>query len=582
MMTDACKMHKVCYLVTAIHNPGAGLPPVVISVEKGFKGTTEAYALSARRSVETIRSSGVTPVGGVSDHLPVQMAALDASSAKSPFYQAKGWLWKGCYAHVAGLVLGDARRESANIDGWCKAIEAAAKSVNSKAVRALLEKAGIPLCPIIVKTRWLRCAETCMWFVKHGQAAAIAIGEAMADGVRILSRKELQGLREAQRCCPQYLAVFGSVDDSVANLEGNTATAGDELPSARRALLLAREHSHELGLDAEVEVVAVAWSRRLLSGPSGRLRVLASAFTRVGRADLRAASVISDPSGGARSILGMEMIDVPGETQRYPHICEPPFEAAGAASRAFRASMQYQTDVDAFAELLSIRDRSGDELRVLPQTIVDVTDANGAEERAEHDSVLEALALGDLLTVHEAVSGDCPDDPPGQQLNEDAEAEEGGGKEDAPDDLEHGHPAGASPTQHGRPAGAEAAFGSTIETIRPAEYIKIVLETLQEIAGPEGSQALPILPAFQAWLAHPLSEQDVRYFGGTHAQLWDALLTAHAVLRPIAPIAKALLALPATEAHCERVIAALRRMICPFSFNMCEETILARLAARGQ
>jgi hypothetical protein len=81
-----------------------------------------------------------------------------------------------------------------------------------------------------------------------------------------------------------------------------------------------------------------------------------------------------------------------------------------------------------------------------------------------------------------------------------------------------------------RPDGAEGVLGSTIETIRPAEKVKIVLETLQEIAGPEG---LPILPSIQAWLAHPLSERDVRCFGGPSRSCG----TPHAVLRPIAQIA---------------------------------------------
>jgi hypothetical protein len=52
----------------------------------------------------------------------------------------------------------------------------------------------------------------------------------------------------------------------------------------------------------------------------------------------------------------------------------------------------------------------------------------------------------------------------------------------------------APPTEDRRPDGAEAASGSTIETIWPAEKVKTVLETLQEIAGPEG---LPILPFIQ-------------------------------------------------------------------------------------
>jgi hypothetical protein len=88
----------------------------------------------------------------------------------------------------------------------------------------------------------------------------------------------------------------------------------------------------------------------------------------------------------------------------------------------------------------------------------------------------------------------------------------------------------ASPTEDGRLDGSEAGSGSTIETIWLAEKVETVLETLQETAGPEG---LPVPPSIQAWLAHPLSEQDVRCFGGPSRSCG----TAHAVLRPIAQIA---------------------------------------------
>jgi hypothetical protein len=61
--------------------------------------------------------------------------------------------------------------------------------------------------------------------------------------------------------------------------------------------------------------------------------------------------------------------------------------------------------------------------------------------------------------------------------------------------------------------------------------------------------------------------------------MWDGLAAARWLLRPMSKGFKPLLALPAGEAHCERVICALRKMVSPFGFSMCHETILARLAA---
>jgi hypothetical protein len=42
---------------------------------------------------------------------------------------------------------------------------------------------------------------------------------------------------------------------------------------------------------------------------------------------------------------------------------------------------------------------------------------------------------------------------------------------------------------------------------------------------------------------------------------------------------KRVLALPASEAHCERVIDPLREIMCPSGLRICEATICARLSA---
>jgi hypothetical protein len=79
-----------------------------------------------------------------------------------------------------------------------------------------------------------------------------------------------------------------------------------------------------------------------------------------------------------------------------------------------------------------------------------------------------------------------------------------------------------------------------------------------------------------------MSQSDVLLRSGPHAQLWSHLLETRPVVRPIAATVKRILALAASEAHCERVIKVLRRMLCPFSFRMTEEVIMARISARSQ
>ena len=51
------------------------------------------------------------------------------------------------------------------------------------------------------------------------------------------------------------------------------------------------------------------------------------------------------------------------------------------------------------------------------------------------------------------------------------------------------------------------------------------------------------------------------------------------MLVPITRPFQRLLALPASEAHRERVIGALRGKVCTFDFRMAEDTIRARMGA---
>ena len=85
----------------------------------------------------------------------------------------------------------------------------------------------------------------------------------------------------------------------------------------------------------------------------------------------------------------------------------------------------------------------------------------------------------------------------------------------------------------------------------------------------------------ESWLREPCSAQDRVRFRLPPARLWDELANARCMLGTIARLFKRVLALPASEAHCERVIGALRKMVCPFGFRMCEKTIRARIAAHA-
>jgi hypothetical protein len=62
--------------------------------------------------------------------------------------------------------------------------------------------------------------------------------------------------------------------------------------------------------------------------------------------------------------------------------------------------------------------------------------------------------------------------------------------------------------------------------------------------------------------------------------MWQELASVHFMLATVARLFGRVLALPAGEAHCERVSASLWKMVCPFGFRMCEGTIRARLAAQ--
>jgi hypothetical protein len=195
---------------------------------------------------------------------------------------------------------------------------------------------------------------------------------------------------------------------------------------------------------------------------------------------------------------------------------------------------------------------------------------------------VDALLVADLLTIHAAVpEGGVPDGAP-SITDEDAEAfpemDEVGLQNLSDSDPEEDSVGGGD--------GATSAFGRTIEEIRPIKMFDIalagILDMAARLAGESACNERAVRAALVSWLGHPLSGADVELAPEPPATLWQNLAESRPVVRPIATIVRHLLAIPATEAHCERVINVLRRMLCPFGFRMSEATILARIAARGQ
>jgi hypothetical protein len=122
-----------------------------------------------------------------------------------------------------------------------------------------------------------------------------------------------------------------------------------------------------------------------------------------------------------------------------------------------------------------------------------------------------------------------------------------------------------------------------IEDIRPhAIFREAVLGLVQMLGLPAAAHGSErsVQAALGAWLRHPFSEADAQLPPRPYAFLWGHLLQSQPVVRPLVSTLTRVLSLPATEAHCERIISVLRRTVCPFTFRMTEDTVPSRLASR--
>lgn len=89
------------------------------------------------------------------------------------------------------------------------------------------------------------------------------------------------------------------------------------------------------------------------------------------------------------------------------------------------------------------------------------------------------------------------------------------------------------------------------------------------------------------WLQVGLSEADLHHLKtiypepgrvtGALTEFWYAMSQSHRAMRLLAPLFARVLAIPASEAHCERIFSAMRRVLTPLSFRMDENTLFGRL-----
>jgi hypothetical protein len=131
----------------------------------------------------------------------------------------------------------------------------------------------------------------------------------------------------------------------------------------------------------------------------------------------------------------------------------------------------------------------------------------------------------------------------------------------------------------GAAAAPATAKQQTLEQIDPGFLHASAVKALTGLAPlVEGVDPDHIGPGFK----EPVRGSERARFALPLYEMWTELAAERWMLEPVSKVFKLLLALPAGEAHCERVIGALRKMVSPFGFSMCEKTILARLAAHGR
>jgi hypothetical protein len=464
------------------------------------------------------------------------------------------------------LAIGDARAKETEIDGIYQEISACAALMQKKDVREALHAFGVPRCPQDIDSRWFKVGDIVKWLFDNLATVILKVTSGLQDRTITIPRDVMETLVAAGYAAPRWLALFGSLQDATAALESNRATVGDVILVLQEAVVIARGHSQAVKIPAHlVDALSECVSKRVFDGDAGLFRCAAMVGTPWGRDMIRQAAEARQGQPLPFEVFGVtdELNEAGG--LRRPEQAPTADGACCATFRSYCANpIGYpNADVDALWDSYDALPKKKPRRPFIVQRPL-------REEKDEGDL---GLRIADISMVREAVSEFVD----AERLELDEAADGGPPADDG----------GESTGGALRPlVGAVAAPGSsgrqTLEQIDPGHLYEAAVTALTRLAPlVDGVNPAHVAPGLRIWLKEPVRGRE-RTFDMSLHQMWHTLGAGRWLLEPVAKLFKLLLALPAGEAHCERIIGALRKMVSPFGFSMSEKTMLARLAAHGR
>ena len=362
------------------------------------------------------------------------------------------------------------------------------------------------------------------------------------------------------------MGLIGPLVDAVADLETEAANAGDVIPLYQAAMLKSREFAARLGVDpSHVDILSRCVTQRVFDGDSGVIRCTAFLGTPKGRDYIRNAFAHQEPNWRPGGIPFGAFGVLEEATVALGLHDEQTVRPARGRCCAFLDELLARGSVGLDCDLERLASGYDSVTEARPRVRTRVRQHDGDAEPAPPN-----LNLVDLFRVHAALTVGGPVGEDGDDIfDEDDEMQEAQAEGEEEDET----------VLQDEPPGEIVL---SIEHPDPGYLWERCLHGLQRVAASTpGADARLIQPGMESWLREPCSAHDRVRFRLPPARLWDELANARCMLATIARLFKRVLALPASEAHCERVIGALRKMVCPFGFRMAEDTIRARMGAHA-
>jgi hypothetical protein len=609
-------------IVTAV-NALHAIEPELVSITEHFGGCADDYAAAVGAACADMCEKEVDVDGFVFDLLQAQATVLDPTSRRC-FYAEIDWLrgarGGGCACHGAQRAILAAGRACEAISRCLSCLDLVSAFMNTKIVSAVVGRH----VATSVATRWGNKLQTSADFACHRADFASRLSSAILSGEidprllrKVFKVDDLCRVRDISlHGCVLYLVAVAPWIDASTNWESNKCTIGEVLPLLDRAYAASVDYAvlvQSMGYDFDLglcDIVRGCFFERFYCGRYRQIYLVAAVLTLAGREQLRMR-------------LGLKAFDTSNTVANK-------YRASPTTTKAFEALVQQTTDdISVMEEQFDVAIRHVSETRHGDDAFWADVDfgVDGLEEEEEEpqvfdsdqEAVLEAVAEA-FVAEHEATAGanvveailqaDMNEEP--REEEEEAEillragAQADGlplhldvdDSEDEPA-REEEFPAGTDIDRatDGRTCLEEAAEhaaaiaemharrparqrGQQINADSPPTAVPVEEAAPRARASrfqPQHQTPMGVADAVRAWVVTDMPRSLLERLAAlSHLDLWATLEEEYDWGSPLRELAEVVLCMPASEAHSERTVKQVRRVLGRHAARTGTEVLVTR------